>query len=339
MQSLAELFNPTFFLFLGILVLVVALMVLYYESKMRDQNHKIASMLSLVSTLAEDMNIVKMGLNHVAMGQGQVGGSQQIERPLENNVNVQKNTHLITVSDDEDDSDDDDDDDEDDEEESVDDDEESVDDDEESVDDDEESVSDDDDSDDEESVEDAEPYENIGFKSKSFDYNSDGIIYNNDFNDFNNVKILKLNIFNSDEPNTETKYEAHSKIEEIDENSLSVSDEIDNLGDENIDELEESSLSELPDDLLDEIEEMDSDNKNVANEERSDVVNTSLNLSSNDFKRIAINLGEDVEPEHIDYKKLQLPKLRSIVVEKGLTTNSEAAKLKKQDLLKMLETE
>ena len=148
--------------------------------------------------------------------------------------------------------------------------------------------------------------------------------------------MLKLNIFNSDETNTETKYEAHSKIEEIDENSLS--DEIDNLGDENIDELEESSLSELPDDL-DEIEEMDSDNKNIANEERLNLVNTSLNLSSNDFKRIAINLGEDVEPEHIDYKKLQLPKLRSIAVEKGLTTNSEATKLKKQDLLKMLETE
>jgi RecA/RadA recombinase len=87
MLPLAELFNPTFFLFLGILVLVVALMILYYESKMRDQNHKIASMLSLVSTLAEDMNIVKMGLNHVAMSQGQVGGSQkQSEDPLENNV-------------------------------------------------------------------------------------------------------------------------------------------------------------------------------------------------------------------------------------------------------------
>ena len=113
-----------------------------------------------------------------------------------------------------------------------------------------------------------------------------------------------------------------------------------------MDELEESSmsiLSELPDDSsdsddLDEIEEMNSDNKNVANEEPV-LGNTSLNLSSNDFKRIAINLGEDVETEHIDYKKLQLPKLRSIAVEKGLTTNSEAAKLKKQDLLKMLETE
>ena len=65
MASLADLFNPTFLMFLGILVLVVALMVVYFESKMRDQNHKIASMLSLVSTLAEDMNGVKMGLNQL----------------------------------------------------------------------------------------------------------------------------------------------------------------------------------------------------------------------------------------------------------------------------------
>ena len=107
-----------------------------------------------------------------------------------------------------------------------------------------------------------------------------------------------------------------------------------------MDELEESSLSELPDDSddSDDLAEIDSDNKNVADEEPV-LGNTSLNLSSNDFKRISINLGEDVETEHIDYKKLQLPKLRSIAVEKGLTTNSEAAKLKKQDLLKMLETE
>ena len=64
---MTDLFNPTFFMFLGILVLVVALVVVYFESKSREQNHKIASMLSLVSTLAEDMNGVKMGLNHLAM--------------------------------------------------------------------------------------------------------------------------------------------------------------------------------------------------------------------------------------------------------------------------------
>ena len=63
MASLADLFNPTFLVLLGILLLVVALLVLYFENKMREQNHKIASMLSLVSTLAEDMNGVKMGFN------------------------------------------------------------------------------------------------------------------------------------------------------------------------------------------------------------------------------------------------------------------------------------
>jgi hypothetical protein len=33
---------------------------------------------------------------------------------------------------------------------------------------------------------------------------------------------------------------------------------------------------------------------------------------------------------------LQLPKLKSIVVEKGLATNSDASKLKKAELLKLL---
>ena len=70
---LTDLFNPTFFMFLGILILVVALVVVYFESKSREQNHKIASMLSLVSTLAEDMNGVKMGLHHLSVNR--VGGN------------------------------------------------------------------------------------------------------------------------------------------------------------------------------------------------------------------------------------------------------------------------
>ena len=90
MASLADLFNPTFLMFLGILVLVVALLVVYFESKMRDQNHKIASMLSLVSTLAEDMNGVKMGLNHLAIRGGQM--FQQPNIPSEENLgNLQQN--------------------------------------------------------------------------------------------------------------------------------------------------------------------------------------------------------------------------------------------------------
>jgi hypothetical protein len=102
MASLADLFSPTFLMFLGILVLVVALMVVYFESKMRDQNHKIASMLSLVSTLAEDMNGVKMGLNQLAVTR--MGGSfpQNFEQPLENSrIPFKQESSLIEVSDDE----------------------------------------------------------------------------------------------------------------------------------------------------------------------------------------------------------------------------------------------
>ena len=57
-------------------------------------------------------------------------------------------------------------------------------------------------------------------------------------------------------------------------------------------------------------------------------------IDTSELKTISINLEEPVEK--IDYKKLQLPKLKSIVVEKGLATSSDASKLKKAELLKLL---
>lgn len=99
MTSLVDLFNPTFLMFLGILVLVVALLVVYFESKMREQNHKIASMLSLVSTLAEDMNDVKMGLNHFAVIGG--NGFRQSNISIKENLGISDTNKLIEVSDDE----------------------------------------------------------------------------------------------------------------------------------------------------------------------------------------------------------------------------------------------
>ena len=107
MSSLIDLFNPCFLMFLGILVLIVALVVVYFESKVRDQNHKIASMLSLVSTLAEDINGLKMGLSHLAMPM--FGGSihQTLEQVNPSFISKDSN-ELIEVSDDEDEEEDDD---------------------------------------------------------------------------------------------------------------------------------------------------------------------------------------------------------------------------------------
>ena len=102
MPSLTDLFNPTFLMFLGILVLVVALLVVYFESKMREQNHKITSMLSLVSSLAEELNGVKFGLNHLSMRGGVIPPSFIPPNHLAQNLKEQNETKLISVSDDDD---------------------------------------------------------------------------------------------------------------------------------------------------------------------------------------------------------------------------------------------
>jgi hypothetical protein len=114
MPSLTDLLNPTFFLLLGILLLCSAVTFVYFESKMREQNHKINSMLSLISTLAEDMNGVKMGLNHLAMAKFNPTNEGE-EQPLEqftHTVELNGGAQLIEVSDDDSDDESDDSDDE-----------------------------------------------------------------------------------------------------------------------------------------------------------------------------------------------------------------------------------
>jgi hypothetical protein len=103
MASLSDLFNPTFLMFLGILVLVSAMMVVYFESKLREQNHKITSMFSLVSTLAEDMNNIRITFGHT-LNQIDMQNSN-IDISLE-----EPRLKLIPVSDDEEDETDDEDD-------------------------------------------------------------------------------------------------------------------------------------------------------------------------------------------------------------------------------------
>ena len=116
MPSLSDIFNPSFFMCLGILVLLTALVVVYFESKMREQNHKIASMLSLVSSLAEEQHNLRMEVIHVVTS-GQNSSANKF--PLNNFnttdfINKSDNNELINVSDDEEEELDDDDDDSDD---------------------------------------------------------------------------------------------------------------------------------------------------------------------------------------------------------------------------------
>lgn len=277
MTALSELFTPTFLMFLGILLLVVALVVVYFESKMRDQNHKIASMLSLVSTLAEDMNGVKMGLNQVAMGQmgGQMGG-QQMDRqqmgiqspPLENSnksLYLQEVDNLIPVSDDDSEEDD-------------------------------ESVMDDSDSD-------------IDADSLSHDDRDSDDESSDEEEEV--VKVLRLNI------------PAPGNNEDVGLNEL-----------EDLDDLTDEALSVSSDESSEYKLDIQSSDIIAAEEIKAE---TRLNISASDFKTINISLEEETGAESVDYKKLPLPKLRNIVTEKGLAT--DAAKMKKNELLKLLEAE
>lgn len=280
MASLADLFNPTFLMFLGILVLVVALLVVYFESKMRDQNHKIASMLSLVSTLAEDMNGVKMGLNHLAIRGGQ--GLQQQNNSLSNSLGNFPETinNLIEVSDDEDeDNEEENDEEENDEEE------------------DDEEENDELDIDDEESKTDSE-------------------------SSVEETKIIKLQPSNKN----------------VDEEDYELNEEGNNLDfeTEDLGDLEGDFEPEVDNEYVEEVLDLKYDTEEKHLEEFNNMP------SSSDLKTITINLGDENHQQHednIDYKKLQLPKIRSIVIEKGLVTSSEASKLKKPELLKLLGVE
>ena len=252
MTSLTDLFNPTFLMFLGILVLVVALIVVYFESKMREQNHKINSMFSIVSTLAEDMTGMKMGINQIAGTQFlQPVNERTYYQPLEE----KRESTLITVSDDEEDD----------------------------------------------SIVEEGSVDSISI---------------------NNIEDVDLDLDDDlDELSDDELSEEEEEQEQIKVFKLNISKEEDEEEDDE-DEEEEQDM-----------EELHSDNDLDDLEETTPIVPVSK-IDTSEFKTISINLEESVEK--IDYKKLQLPKLKSIVVEKGLTTASDASKLKKAELLKLL---
>lgn len=111
-MTLNSLLCPKFFIILGTILLVAAIIVLYFERKSKEQNHKINSMLSLVSTLAEDLNNYKVGLNNLSMmvvnNQSPNVGSGLSMNGGNSNENSNKNGNendLINVSDDDDDED------------------------------------------------------------------------------------------------------------------------------------------------------------------------------------------------------------------------------------------
>jgi hypothetical protein len=270
-MAFSDIFNTSFFILLGIILLGLGLLVLYYENKMRDQNHKIQSMLDLVSVLANEMNTMKMS-QMFEKSEQPIENTQ--EKPLGKIIHYNNysnlNNDLIVVSDDDDDK-------------SIDDiieitsnndESESESESEKSESEEEESEEDEDESDEEENEDESDEEEN----------DSD-------------VDILEIS-----DLNMENKNEDESDVEDITFNN---------------------SVKILK------LEHPIEDNESTKNESKEDIFSN--------LKQIHID-GDSLKiDDSLDYKKMSVQKLRTIVINKGLA--EDASKLKKHDILKLLEVE
>jgi hypothetical protein len=268
-MGLTDVFSISTLISLGIMILLLGVATMFFMQKINDQNHKIGSMLGLVSTMAEELNFVRSRVQILSAGVFSQGGGSTIQ------MSSSQLTHdsLIPVSDDEEDNEEDDADEDDDD------------------DDEDEDEEDDEDEDDDEEEEDDEDISGEGEEKQ-------------------NIKTINMG------ETLDMNFQCEALVEEEEEAA--------------------SSNSELEDDL----ESVNDENFISGSDELDN--NETLTLTNTDFiKAIDIsNLEEyhkESESDTCDYKKMSLNKLRSVVVEKGLA--SDSSKLKKNELLKLLSSE
>lgn len=97
-MALSDIFTVPFLISLGITLLLVGLVGVFFVQRLQEQNHKIASMFGLVTTMAEEMNFIRGRLQMMSYQ----GSFPQGVQPQ---VNLADPSGLIPVSDGENDDD------------------------------------------------------------------------------------------------------------------------------------------------------------------------------------------------------------------------------------------
>jgi len=267
--------------------------------KMNEQNHKISSMVGLVSTMAEEVGFMRSRMQILSAGISH-GGNVDIN----NNFISHSSDSLIHVSDDE--------------EESTSDDGDSSDDDNTSTDD---SSDDDDDDDDSVNTEDESVIDTQNIRTINM---GESIINNNLFE--NNVD--ELNNEFDDELNEDVDNSNDDHDDDLNDDELNAVDVDFNDDDDHYEEHTHAiELNNINNEELD----------NTTTQQLHLNENKTFTLTNTDFiKSIDIsNLDESQkDTETQDYKKMSLNKLRAVVMEKELSIDS--SKLKKNELLKLL---
>lgn len=273
MSTLTPILSIPFLLSLGISLILIGFVGVFFYQKITEQNHKISSMVDLVSTMAEELNYIRSRVQSGGAVNTLPSGSQAYTQIPLFNTPPAKSADLINVSDDEDESEDDD---EESEEESSDDDEES------------------DDSDEEE-----EEQENVRV-----------------------INICDPLLHNLEEC---------EDIEEVPSEENNENDDMNDSSDDDGD-LEEDDKSSVSSEEESKVEVVKL-NK-VMEEPQEFEPESLLDIDATLLKSIHMTFPTS---ENIDYKKLSLNKLRQIVFEKNLS--SDSSKLKKPELLKLLGVE
>jgi cobalamin biosynthesis protein CobT len=256
-MSLSDIFTPSVVISLAISLLLIGLLGLYVSNKMNEQNHKLNTMFDLVSTLANELQMVRsqvpLGMGSVSMGGGGGSAGRVYEKPEVANTNHLVN--MIDVSDDSDSSGD------------------------ESDGETDEGAESDDDSGSDDDGEDAGADAGDGEEDSGSDGDDEESDGDSDGDDENDVRSDKAII-----------------------------------------------VSESLDDAL--FEELANLDEIVLEDTKVERVKTPETTPANTSSVKNLNVV-------FDYKKASLSKLREIVEQKGLS--SDTSKLKKQELLKMLE--
>lgn len=286
-MTFSDIFNTSFFVCLGICLILVLSMFLYFSQMFSEQNHKISSMFSLVSTMADELNQMKYKLDSgvsYKLSSGGDNAKQQIYSQLHNNG-------LIPVSDDEDDA---------------------------NADDDENTEFDD-----EISTNESENNESLIEDDDVGDEDDDDDDSVSSEKSDEQIKVIKINYETNQKDNIESESMDESEIENL--SAIDDADADADIDCDDLDEsIESKSVVDLDIDLETYIEESRLINSDETKEEVEHHIEQKQDHEENKelLKTININLEDDV----LDYKKLSLNKLRIIVVEKGLVEDSSKLK-------------
>ena len=137
---------------------------------------------------------------------------------------------------------------------------------------------------------------------------------------------------NSDDENDDDESENSDNKEKSFIKSISIGNVL-NFNFEDV-KLNETVVEELSEDDEDDIYSINTHSENEESDDQQDESNDES--ESSQVKTIQVSDLEEIkETVKIDYKKFALNKLRSMVAEKGLS--DDASKLKKQELIKLLE--